>query len=173
MTRRQYSARWLTRRCIKGPTLGDRARLANILVGPIRNMRLSTDGVCIKLLTLLKSRVLHAKSLCPFGLGGSPAVPTGNQIRAARMMQCFCLTRRTQTGSNFRKRQASADDFVWLTAKANEVANNVRLRQKCSPWRRGLAFWLSRTSTLVLADPSWLTVLNQGDPWPPREWPVS
>jgi hypothetical protein len=30
-------------------------------------MRLSTDGVCIKLLTLLKSRVLHAKSLCPFG----------------------------------------------------------------------------------------------------------
>jgi hypothetical protein len=41
--------------------------LANILVGPVRNMRLSTDGVCIKLLTLLKSRVLHAKSLCPFG----------------------------------------------------------------------------------------------------------
>ena len=28
--------------------------LANILVGPIRNMRLSTDGVCIKLLTLRK-----------------------------------------------------------------------------------------------------------------------
>ena len=41
--------------------------LANILVGPIRNMRLSTDGVCIKLLTVLTSRVLHAKSLCPFG----------------------------------------------------------------------------------------------------------
>jgi hypothetical protein len=38
--------------------------LANTLVGPIRNMRLSTDGVCIRLLTLLKSRVLHAKSLC-------------------------------------------------------------------------------------------------------------
>ena len=34
-------------------------------------------------------------------------VPTGNQIRAARMMQCFCLTRRTQAGSNFRKRQRS------------------------------------------------------------------
>src|SRR6266849_5780367 len=33
------------------------------------------------------------------------AVLTGNQIRAARMMQCFCLMRRTQAGSNFRKRQ--------------------------------------------------------------------
>jgi hypothetical protein len=31
-------------------------------------MRLFTDGVCIKLLTLLKSRVLHAKSpSSPFG----------------------------------------------------------------------------------------------------------
>jgi hypothetical protein len=108
-----------------------------MLVGPIRNMRLSTDGVCIKLLTLLKSRVLHAKSLCPFGFtirGGGFAgrdanpspqqprrarrarvgdnivavpVPTGNQIRAARLMQCFCLTRRTRAGSNFRKRQRS------------------------------------------------------------------
>jgi hypothetical protein len=44
------------------------------LVGPIRNMRLSTDGVCIKLLTLLKSRVLHAKSLCPFGFLASTGV---------------------------------------------------------------------------------------------------
>jgi len=78
-------------------------------------MRLSTDGVCIKLLTVLTSRVLHAKSLCPFGFttrGGGFAgrdanlspqqsrrarrvrvrdnmvaapVPTGNQIRAARL----------------------------------------------------------------------------------------
>jgi len=100
-------------------------------------MRLSTDGVCIKLLTVLKSRVLHSTSLCPFGFttrGGGFAgrdanlspqqsrrarrarvrdnmvaapVPTGNQIRAARMMQCFCLTRRTQAGSKFGKRQQS------------------------------------------------------------------
>ena len=108
--------------------------LANILVGPIRNMRLSTDGVCIKLLTVLKSRVLHAKSLGFTTRGGGFAgrdanlspqqsrrarrvrvrdnmvaapVPTGNQIRAARLMQCFGLTRRTQAGSNFRKRQRS------------------------------------------------------------------
>jgi hypothetical protein len=33
-------------------------------------MRLSTDGVCIKLLTLLKSRVLHAKSALPLRLPG-------------------------------------------------------------------------------------------------------
>ena len=39
----------LANACIKGPTLGNR-----VLVGPIRNMRLSTDGVCIKLLTLRK-----------------------------------------------------------------------------------------------------------------------
>src|ERR1700730_3482870 len=62
MTRRQYRARWLTRRGIKGPELGESPHLATTLVGPIRNMRLFTDGVCIKLLTLLKSRVLHAKS---------------------------------------------------------------------------------------------------------------
>jgi hypothetical protein len=35
----QYTARWLTRRCIEGPTRGP--HLANILVGAIRNMRLS------------------------------------------------------------------------------------------------------------------------------------
>jgi hypothetical protein len=100
-------------------------------------MRLSTDGVCIKLLTLLKCRVLHAKRFAPSasqhtggGFAGRDAnlppqqsrrarrarvrdnvvaapVPTGNQIRAARMMQCFGLTRRTQAGSNFRKRQRS------------------------------------------------------------------
>src|ERR1700730_1989145 len=62
MTRRQYRARWLTRRGIKGPELGESPHLATTLVGPIRNMRLFIDGVCINLLTLLKSRVLHAKS---------------------------------------------------------------------------------------------------------------
>ncbi len=31
--------------------------LANILVGPIGNMHLSTDGVCIKLLTLRKDSI--------------------------------------------------------------------------------------------------------------------
>ena len=125
MTRRQYSARWLTRRCIKGPTLGDRARLANILVGPIRNMRLSTDGVCIKLLTLLKSRVLHATSLCPFGFtkrGGGFAGRDANlspqQSRRARrvrvrdnMVAGPCPYRKSNPGG--------PDDAMFLPHEAN------------------------------------------------------
>jgi Zinc-binding dehydrogenase len=86
--------------------------LANILVGPIRNMRLSTDGVCIKLLTVLTSRVLHAKSLCPFGFttrGGGFAGRDANlspqqSRRARRTVKGYSI--RLVTGDEARRKVA-------------------------------------------------------------------